>query len=125
MKRGYVRRWLVVCALGAAFVGPAQAAEPWIIEGRVVAVADGDTITVLDRDKRQHKTRLIGIDAPEKKQPFGNRSRQNLAALVFDRNVQAKCSKHDRYRQEVCKVLDGSVDAGLEQIRAGYAWWYR
>jgi phage/plasmid primase-like uncharacterized protein len=66
-----------------------------------------------------------GIDAPEKKQPFGQRSRQNLSALIFDRNVRADCGKRDRYGGEVCKVLDGSVDVGLEQIRAGYAWWYR
>ena len=41
------------------------------IEGRVVGVADGDTITVLDADKSRHKIRLAGIDAPEKKQAFG------------------------------------------------------
>jgi len=90
-----------------------------------VAIADGDTLTLLDLDKRQHRIRLNGIDAPEKKQPFGNRSRANLSRLVFDRNVRAECHKRDRYGREVCKVFDGSVDAGLEQIRAGLAWWYR
>jgi endonuclease YncB( thermonuclease family) len=88
-------------------------------------VTDGDTITILDRDKRQHKIRLNGIDAPEKGQPFGDRSRQHLASLVFDRNVRAECHKRDRYGRDVCKVLDGSRDVGLEQIRAGLAWWYR
>ncbi len=48
------------------------------ITGRVVGIADGDTITVLDADKVQHKIRLSGIDAPEKKQPFGNRSHLEL-----------------------------------------------
>ena len=48
------------------------------ITGRVVGVADGDTITVLDADKVQHKIRLTGIDAPEKKQAFGNRSKESL-----------------------------------------------
>lgn len=48
------------------------------ITGNVVGVADGDTITVLDAVKVQHKIRLTGIDAPEKKQPFGNRSKQSL-----------------------------------------------
>lgn len=52
--------------------------------------------------------------APEKKQPFGQRSRQHLASLVFDRNIRAECGKRDRYGREVCKVLDGSRDVGLE-----------
>ena len=48
------------------------------IEGRVVGVADGDTVTLLDADKAQHKIRLSGIDAPEKPQAFGNRSKESL-----------------------------------------------
>ena len=54
-----------------------------MITGKVVSVADGDTITVLDADKTQHKIRLNGIDAPEKAQPFGQRSKQSLSDLVF------------------------------------------
>ena len=54
-----------------------------MIIGKVVSVADGDTITVLDADKTQHKIRLNGIDAPEKAQPFGQRSKQSLSDLVF------------------------------------------
>lgn len=52
------------------------------IEGRVVGVADGDTVTVLDSNKVQHKVRLSGIDAPEKNQDFGSRSKQSLSDLV-------------------------------------------
>jgi endonuclease YncB( thermonuclease family) len=58
-----------------------------VIEGRVVAVADGDTPTVLDLENEQHKIRLAGIDAPEKAQPFGNVSKQHLSALVFGKTV--------------------------------------
>ncbi len=53
----------------------AVAGEPWIVSGRVVGISDGDTVTVLDADKKQHKIRINGIDAPEKRQPFGERSR--------------------------------------------------
>ena len=52
------------------------------ITGKVVAVADGDTITVLDANKVQHKIRLGGIDAPEKAQPYGQTSKQSLFDLV-------------------------------------------
>ena len=93
--------------------------------GRVVGVADGDTLTILDRDNRQRKIRVAGIDAPEKGQPFGEVSRQNLARLVFDRNVRAECYKEDRYRRQVCRLFDGSRDVALAQLDAGLAWWFR
>jgi endonuclease YncB( thermonuclease family) len=95
------------------------------IEGRVVGVADGDTVTVLDADKVQHKIRLSGIDAPEKKQPFGNRSKESLSDLVFDKAVTVETDKRDRYQREVGKVLVDGVDANLEQVKRGMAWHYK
>jgi endonuclease YncB( thermonuclease family) len=89
-----------------------------------VGVTDGDTIKVLDRVNVQHKVRLVAIDAPESGQPFGARSKENLSGLVFDRYIKAHCRKRHRDR-EVCKVMLGSTDVNLEQIRAGMAWWYR
>ena len=80
-----------------------QAAD-WIVEGSVVGVSDGDTITVLDDAKTQHKIRFAGIDTPEKGQAFGERSKQSLSALVFQRRVEARCHKKDRYGREVCAV---------------------
>lgn len=93
--------------------------------GYVVGVADGDTITVLDADKVQHKIRLTGIDAPEKKQPFGNRSKQSLSDMVFNKTVTVETDKRDRYGRELGKVLAGGVDVNLEQVRAGMAWHYK
>ena len=52
------------------------------LPGRVVGVADGDTITVLGANREQHKIRLGAIDAPKKAQPFGQRSKESLSALV-------------------------------------------
>ena len=95
------------------------------IDGRVVSVADGDTITVLDADNVQHKIRLAGIDAPEKKQPFGQRSKQSLSDLVFDKAVTVDTNKRDKYKRNVGKVLVDGTDANLEQIKRGMAWHYK
>ncbi|MDP4028399.1 MAG: thermonuclease family protein [Gallionella sp.] len=95
------------------------------IEGRVVGVSDGDTVTLLDAQKKQWKIRLLGIDAPEKKMPFGQRSKQHLADLVFKKQVTVEYSKRDRYGRTLGKIEVGGVDANLEQIRAGMAWHYK
>ncbi len=86
------------------------------ITGLVVGVADGDTITVLDADKVQHKIRLSGIDAPEKKQPFGNRSKESLSDLAFDKTVNVETSKRDRYGRQIGKVLVNGRDVNLVQV---------
>lgn len=111
----------LVLAFGPGF-SPAASAERLV--GTVVGIADGDTVTVLDSTRTQHKVRLAGIDAPEKRQPFGNRSRQTLANLVFRRQVTVEWNKKDRYRRVVGVVRVGDADAGLKLVRAGMAWHY-
>lgn len=95
------------------------------LRGRVVAIADGDTLTILTESKEQIKIRLAGIDAPEKSQPFGNKSKENLSRLVFGRTVMIEGHKTDRYGRTVAKVLIGGIDAGLEQVKAGLAWHFK
>lgn len=114
--------WVLLFSLGLL---THQAAHSDTLYGSVVALSDGDTITVLDAGKTQHKIRLAGIDAPEKKQPFGDRSRQSLASLVFGKNVRVEYSKTDRYGRIVGKVLVNDVDASLEQVKRGLAWHYK
>jgi endonuclease YncB( thermonuclease family) len=94
------------------------------VTGRVVGVADGDTITVLDGDKVQHKIRLAGIDAPEKKQPFGNRSKESLSELTY-KTVTVETDKRDKYGRQVGKVLVNGQDVNLVQVERGMAWFYR
>ena len=103
------------------FVSVAQAET---LDGYVVAISDGDTITVLDAKRQQYKIRLAGIDAPEKAQAFGERSKQHLAELVFNKLVTVEWDKFDRYSRTIGKVLVNGTDANLEQIKAGMAWWY-
>ena len=95
------------------------------VTGQVVGVADGDTITVLDADKVQHKIRLAGIDAPEKKQAFGNRAKESLSDMVFDKTVNVETEKRDRYGRQIGKVLVNGQDVNLVQVERGMAWFYR
>ena len=71
-----------------------QAAD---LRGRVVRISDGDTLTILDSDRRQHKVRLAGIDVPEKSQAFGQASKISLSERAFGRDVVVVWDKQDRY----------------------------
>ena len=93
--------------------------------GQVVGVTDGDTITVLDATKTQYKIRLAGIDAPEKKQAFGNVSKKSLSDMVYGKQVSVDYNKQDHYGRTVGKVIVDGVDANLEQVKRGLAWFYK
>jgi endonuclease YncB( thermonuclease family) len=121
-----VLRWVIVATLAvgiAAFYVLSAAAEE--LTGKVVQVADGDTITVLGPGNQQHKIRVMGIDAPEKGQPFGNASRGSLASMVSGQNVVVEWHKRDRYGRLVGLVIADSHDVGLVQIERGMAWHYK
>lgn len=105
--------------------GVAVAATAETITGRVVAIADGDTLTVLDDDQISHRIRLAGIDAPEKRQAFGAQAKHSLSGLAFNQPAEASCRKQDRYGRSVCVVQVAGRDVGLAQVQAGLAWWYR
>lgn len=95
------------------------------LSGRIVGVSDGDTVTLLDAAYRQHKIRLAGIDAPEKSQPFGQRSKEHLSNRVFGQQVTVEGSKTDRYGRLVGKVIVSGTDVNLMQLRIGMAWHYK
>lgn len=114
-------RWVVTAVLATSNLAPTNAAE-WT--GVIVGVADGDTLTLLDGRQAQHRIRLDGIDAPERKQPFGQRSRQSLTELAKGRRATADCPKTDRYGRAVCRVSVDGVDVGLAQLERGMAWHY-
>jgi endonuclease YncB( thermonuclease family) len=121
MSRAY--QVFLGAVLAAALVaGPSYGRD---FDARVVGIQDGDTVTVLDAAKQQHRIRIAGIDAPEKAQAFGAAAKENLARLAFGQRADVRCNKRDRYGREVCSVYVGARDLGLEQVRSGHAWWYR
>lgn len=95
------------------------------LQGRVVKVADGDTVTVLDAQRQQHVIRLGGIDAPEKTQAYGQKSKAHLSQAVFAQFVTVAFDKRDRYGRIVGKILVGGQDINLQQVQAGWAWHYK
>lgn len=94
------------------------------LTGRVVAVTDGDTIRVLDNTKTEHRVRLYGIDAPEKAQDYGQRSKQALSDLVYNRPVRVEYKARDQYGRIVGKVYRGSEYVNLTMVENGMAWHY-
>ena len=108
-----------IASLVLAFSFPAYAD----FSGRVVSVADGDTITVLV-ERQQVKVRLVEIDAPEKAQAFGNRSKQSLSDMCFDKEAQILEKGKDRYGRTLGRVYCVGIDTSAEQVRRGMAWVY-
>jgi micrococcal nuclease len=103
----------------------ADPGEFHVLTGKVIHVADGDTLTVLDGDKEEHKVRLHGIDAPEKKQAFGTKAKEALSEKVSGKTVRVEWKERDRYGRIVGDVSIGDRNINVEQVREGWAWWYR
>jgi len=109
-------------------------ASAFSITGKIISIADGDTLTILDEGKVQHRIRIHGTDAPEKAQPFGARSKESLSRIAFGKEAKADCHKRDRYQRYVCKVwvrppecpaCELTLDVGHAQLLAGLAWYYK
>lgn len=94
------------------------------VEGKIVGVSDGDTVTLLTAEKTQVKVRLHGIDAPEKDQAFGQKSKENLSKLVFGKQVLVVTHGEDKYGRTIGEIMVEKNSANLEQVKAGFAWHY-
>ena len=115
--------WLILLLL--AFAQTTTDAQPRILEGRIVGVTDGDTVTLLDANNNQYKIRLAGIDAPESHMPYGQKAKAHLASIVFGRHVVAHMRKQDRYGRTIATLMLGTQDANLAMVQAGLAWHYK
>lgn len=110
--------------VGTLLVSVSVAATAESLVGQVVGITDGDTLTLLV-DRQAHTVRIAGIDAPEKRQAWGEKSKTNLSSLAFNQEAVAECPKVDRWGRQICRVLVGGNDVGLAQVQDGMAWWYR
>jgi len=100
-----------------------QSAES--LHGKVVAITDGDTVRLLTAANRQVKIRLAEIDTPEKGQPYGNRAKQALAGMVFQKQVSVRVQDIDRYGRTVGRIYVGDLDVNAKMVQIGAAWVYR
>lgn len=114
------RLFLSSLALLTCLFLPAHASAG-VLHGKVVAIADGDTITVLYSSKTRLRVRLAGIVAPDRDQAFGTKSREHLVNLVYGKQIKVEYSKLGHYGRIVGKVIVDGRDVGLEQIKAGFA----
>ena len=108
--------------LAAAVLVPLYAED---FTGKVVGITDGDTIKVMHNGAAE-RIRLLGVDCPEAKQPFGTRAKQFTGDLVFGVVVTVRVKDIDRYRRTVAEIIlpDGR-SLNQELVRAGLAWWYQ
>ncbi|MDD5272180.1 MAG: thermonuclease family protein [Methylovulum sp.] len=100
-------------------------AHPSEWTGAVVGISDGDTLTVLNAERRTVKIRLAEIDAPESKQAYGQQSKQSLSDICFNKDVAVDDHGTDKYKRTLGRIRCGGVDANAEQVRRGMAWAYR
>jgi endonuclease YncB( thermonuclease family) len=111
-----------VLALAFLLAAPLNAA---IFRATLHKVWDGDTIDVVDERGREFRIRLSGIDAPERDQPFGQLSGESLRRLLSAGPLIVDAVSVDRYQRVLAKITCAGRDAGVEQIRSGFAWFYR
>ena len=117
-----IRSFKFTLLIFVLFINMALAGDT--ISGKVVSIADGDTVTVLDSNKTQHKIRLYGVDCPESHQDYGNRAKKFTSDMVFAKQVSVKIMDTDRYDRSVGLVNVGSISLNEELLKSGYAWHY-
>lgn len=131
----------LIALASSAWAGPAAGALP--SAGKVIEVADGDTLTVMDAKRQRHTIRLADIDAPETckargraedetsrtacngrpGQPFSDKARIALRSMTIGQDAHLRCREPDRYGRSVCRVFVGSTDVNAELVRRGLAWY--
>ncbi|MCG3705618.1 thermonuclease family protein [Aliarcobacter butzleri] len=107
------------------FIGLLSYLQADVLKGKVVGISDGDTIKILTQDDKLYKIRLNDIDAPEKSQAFGNKSKENLSNYIFERYVTVEYKNIDRYQRILGTVYYQGEDINIQQVKDGFAWVYK
>lgn len=122
---------LAFVLVGTPAFPPPSAAGSSSEAGKVVRVADGDTVTVAARGGGKVNVRLYGIDAPEVRhketpgQAYGRQARQALKELTLGRDVRVEVVDVDTHGRSVGMVFARGVNVNLAMVRDGWAWAYR
>lgn len=95
------------------------------LTGKVIKVSDGDTVQVRDVTGRIYKIRFDGIDAPEKKQAFGNKATVTLRDCIYNKDVKVKVHDQDRYGRLVATIYHNNEDINAKMLKEGMAWHYK
>jgi len=101
-----------------------QPTEEGVLKGKIVSVADGDTVTLLTDNNERVKVRLLGIDAPEKGQDYGAKSRQHLNDLCYQKYVSVHYKEKDQYDRILGVLYVDKLNVNEEMVRQGLAWYY-
>jgi micrococcal nuclease len=117
-ERTHMKRTILILLISFLFTSYSYA-----FEGKVIHIADGDTITVV-HDGKPEKIRLYGIDTPESKQAFGNEAKNFTYAMVYRKSVNIEPVATDHYGRTVGIVNVNKKCLNSELIRNGFAWVY-
>lgn len=117
MKLGFLKTTITATAVFIGF-----SAQASVIQGKVVSVFDGDTVTVVDSEKNKHRIRLAQIDAPEQKQPFGPAARKHVSQLLLGKEVEAHIQEIDSKGNQLGTIYLDGENINMQIIDAGYAW---
>ena len=128
----------VLIAIGTAAFTTTQAAASRVLDVHVIAIADGDSLTVRDDNGLTHGVRLAAIDAPEHGQPYGDQSKRSLTRMALNKDARLEWLERDGYGRLVAKLWVGpddarcgtapcpmTLDTGLAQITSGLAWHFK
>jgi endonuclease YncB( thermonuclease family) len=118
----HVRTFGIHLSLTYALIAPVGTVYAALFEGDVVEVIDGDSIVVRDSANNRHELRLAEVDAPEKAQVFGQKSKRALSAKLLSKRVQVFSKTKDRYGRHLAHVYSEGKWINLVMVREGLAW---
>ena len=119
-----IHRRLAALLLLLPFLTAAEK-QSHVLTGKIVHIADGDTVTVLDAEKTQHKIRLLGIDAPESHQAFGQQAKKAISEKISEKEVKVLWHSKDKYGRTLGDIYLDKRWINKEMVADGFAWHYK